>query len=139
MNKNAYLVLSVKQLRGALKQAVADQRREKADQYHCIVLRDIQIVTDSQGDNQISCASVDAAFRKACSPPPVVPPAEVEYAFRFIGGGYNSVRATTLPDARLKAHDKFGDVRPGIDYDSFQRLGTAAKQKAYYASLPTWD
>lgn len=60
MNKTAYLVLSVKDIRRLLNTATGNQKAHKKKTTHCIVLRNLQLV-DVLGRHQLSSVSLEVA------------------------------------------------------------------------------
>jgi len=148
MTKNAYLVLSVTDIRELLKRAIVDQKSQKnPSPSHCVVLEGISIKDDEananvNGEVQISSASFIIAARKALPLPPVgLPKAPVValYTFTFLGGGFNQVFATCKRQAIERARAQFGGTRFAPNPQSFKRLATKAAQERYWKSLPLLD
>jgi hypothetical protein len=144
MTKNAYIVLSVTDIRELLKRAIVDQKAQKnPSPSHCVVLEGIginEVVGD--GELQISSASFIIAARKALPLPPVgLPKAPVNalYSFTFHGGGFNQVWATNKRQAIERARAEFPGMKFQPDTRSFKRLATAKAQDTYWKSFPLLD
>lgn len=61
------------------------------------------------------------------------------YSFRFSPEGFNSVTASTMPEARREAKALAGRFAFQIDPKSFKRLGSKELVDAYYANIPLMD
>lgn len=58
---NAYLVLSVKEIRMLLAHAEARAREAKENATHCLIIRNINVLPDSTGEMQVLSTTVMAA------------------------------------------------------------------------------
>lgn len=142
MTKNAYIVLSVSDIRELLKRAIVDQKSQKnPSNHHCVVIEGITVDQVGPGDMaQIGSASFIIGARKALPLPPAPlpkPPVEALYTFNFVGGGFNQVWAHNKRQAFERARKAFGNFSPNIG--TFKRLSTATAQAAYWKSLPLID
>lgn len=59
------------------------------------------------------------------------------YSFNFIGGGINSVIASTYREAIARASLEYRTLKPNPD--TFRRLDTKSRVDNYYKSLPLMD
>lgn len=142
MTKNAYIVLSVADIRELLKRAVVDQKSQNnPSDHHCVVIEGISISNDDlNGNVQISSASFIIAARKALPLPAAPlpkPPVEALYTFTFVGGGFNQVWAHNKKQAFERARKICSTLVPNIG--SFTRLATKSAQVAYWNNLPLLD
>lgn len=64
---------------------------------------------------------------------------EILFSFNFVGGGFNSVTAKTLDEAKLKATHEFGNNGHVPDTRTFKAHRTKASRDAYWKSLPLMD
>jgi hypothetical protein len=144
MTKNAYIVLSVADIRELLKRAVADQKSQnrpdpRPDSRHCVVIEGISVDQVGPGDMaQIGSASFIIAARKALPLPPAplpAPPVNALYTFQFHSGGFNQVWATSKRQAIERARKEFPGLEFQPDIRTFKRLVTKKAQEAYWKDL----
>jgi hypothetical protein len=63
-NEKAYLVISVNEIKYLAKVAEQKRKAAKGTKTFCLVLRDLEIITDSNGNRQVCSWSVNNAIRK---------------------------------------------------------------------------
>jgi transcriptional regulator of met regulon len=68
-NEKAYLVININEIETLLKAAKHRQKKaEVREKSFCIVLRDLEIITDTRGNRQVCSWSVNTAIIKNLKP-----------------------------------------------------------------------